>query len=113
MSELDHVIQSLCRFSLTGLAALLRLYNPYRICFLILALYLAASIAEQNLAALLIPISDGVRLILLNSWAQLIVALRILVRRKPYLIFYAAKVLSENLFARFTISESPSVRMTS
>ena len=110
---LDHVIKSLCHFSLLGSSALLRLADSSRLSFLILALCLSDSIAVQNLAALTMPIIDGVRLILLKFWAQWIVYFKNLVWRKPNLIFSAATVLLEKPLARFTISESPSVSMSS
>ena len=96
LSAMDHVIHSLSRFNLTLLADLFRLANSYRLCSLIRSLCLSASIVARNFAALLIPISDGVELILLNSWAQWIVAFRIFFRSKPNLVFPASTVLSEN-----------------
>ena len=110
-SALDHVIESLCRFSLPGYAALMRLADYSRLCFLILALCLSASIAARNSAALLIPIGDGVKLILLKSWSQRIVTFIRLLRLKLKMIFPAATVLSEKPFTRLTISEAPSARM--
>ena len=113
MSALEHMIQYFCHFSLPELAALLRSADSSKMCFLILALCLAASIAVQNLAALLMPTSEGIRLILLNYCAQWIVDIRILVQRKPKLIFLAATFLSEKSLDRLNISESPSVRILS
>ena len=107
LSALEHVIHYLCRFIFPGLTALLRMAYSSMLCFMILALCLAASISAQNLAALLMPISDGVWLILLKSWAQCIVAFRILFRRKPKLILPAETVLSDKPLDRFTISTPP------
>ena len=90
----------------------MRLANSYKLCFLILDLCLAASISARILSALLMPISDGVLLILLKYWSLLTVAFRILVRSKLKLIFPTATFQQEKPFDRFTIYESPSVRQT-
>ena len=92
---------------------MLRLADSYRLCFLILDLCLDVSIVAQNSAALLMTISDGVRLILLHYWSQEIVDFIRLVRRKPKLIFPAETVLLEKPFSRFNIYVSPSVRIPS
>ena len=88
------------------------LTNSFSMCLLVLALCFYASIATQNLAALLMPISDGLQLIILKFWGQWIVDLIILVHHKPKLVLPASTVLSDNHLSRMIISESSNVRIS-
>ena len=95
-----------------GSAALLRLADSSRLCFMILDICLAASTSVQNSTVLLMMTSEGVWLTLMKSWAKCIFYFRRLVPRKPKLILPVAIVLSENPLARMAISESPSTKMS-